>query len=110
MIKPTDSGKPAGRRNPNNGKSKPIKPDLALLALLKFGELSREQLDKESHSSNSPELVRQLKIDGFEIHCRMQPFINCLGRPSAYGNYRLDESYYIVAMLRLELVFGGGEL
>ena len=110
MKKPTDSGKPAGRRNPNNGKPKPIKPDLALLALLRFGELSREQLDKQSHSSNSPELVRQLKLKGFTIHRRMQPFVDCLGRPSEFANYRLDESCYLAAMLRLELVFGGGEL
>jgi hypothetical protein len=63
----------------------------ALLALL-GGPVSREQLDRITGASNSPNVIRLLRCNGFEIPCTYTEEIDRDGKPCTPGMYGLTES------------------
>lgn len=73
--------------------SKPLSPRLQRLLralIANPGGLSREDCDRATPCSNSPEYVSQLRHRlGLEIACSRVPFETCDGLKSSYGWYRL---------------------
>lgn len=63
--------------------------ELRVLEALSKGAISREQADKVTLSSNSPDVVRQLRKKGLEVPCDRVPCVTKNGRPSWFGRYRL---------------------
>jgi len=60
----------------------------ALSALL-AAPLSRKQLDQTVGCSNSPDLVRKLRLLSLVIPCVRQPVVDCDGNKTWYGIYSL---------------------
>ena len=58
-----------------------------LKAFLKYGQLTREQLDGISGASNGPAIVLRLRLKGLEIPCEMREGVDQDGRPCASGVY-----------------------
>ena len=55
--------------------------------------LSREQCDRVTPCSNSPEYVRQLRERlNLDVPCELVPFINTDGEPGKRGIYHLSRS------------------
>lgn len=63
----------------------------AVSALLKRPH-SREELDRITGASNSPEVVAQLRRRGFDIPCRLVPHIDRDGLAGQHGIYHLSEA------------------
>lgn len=63
----------------------------ALLALL-AGPVSREQLDRITGASNSPNVIHRLRCKGFEIPCSSTEATDRDGRPCHPGAYSLTDA------------------
>lgn len=50
---------------------------------------SREQMDAITGSSNSPDIIFQLKKKGYVIPCELMPVRNSFGEPTQAGRYCL---------------------
>lgn len=92
----------------NEGAPKPTKPSQnstviqlkinnqaelrALSALVAAREraVSRKDLDKACGAANSPEIVRRLRVKGFDIHCEMRRTRNRFGESVQAGYYTLS--------------------
>ncbi len=61
------------------------------LGALNRGPCSREQLDRETGASNSPEIVRQLRCQGWDIPCERVPHVDRDGIKGTHGVYQLSE-------------------
>lgn len=67
------------------------------IQILIHGEIERNRLDEAVGCTNSPELVRQLRKQGFECPCRLSAGIDRDGRKCMYGIYYFTESDHQLA-------------
>ena len=64
---------------------------------LKAGKVRREGMDRITHSSNSPEIIRQLRTKGLAIECDQITVTDYDGEPSRPGIYWLQPSSFQLA-------------
>lgn len=63
-----------------------------LLLALQKGPLHREEADRITGASNSPEVVAQLRARGWNIPCEMVEHIDRDGKPGKHGLYSLSST------------------
>lgn len=56
------------------------------------GPHSREEIDRIAGASNGPEVVRQLRAQGWDIPCELVRHADRDGLPGRHGVYRLSHS------------------
>lgn len=81
-------------KSPSQGKSSTITirspRQYRALKALKAGKVSRESMDRVTHSSNGPEIIRQLRNKGVAIVCDQITVTDYDGEPSRPGIYWLQ--------------------
>lgn len=99
---------PAAKSNEsasNRGHSITLPPrQKRLLQALLSGPVTREQADRISRASNSPDVVARLRARGVCIRTERVRFVTCDGRNSFYGRYWIDRPYKAAAR---DLLRGG---
>jgi len=81
-------------KSPTTGHALAVKNPRQLRALraLLAGPVSREQLDRATGASNSPNVVRHLRGKGFEIPCTHTEATDLDGKPCHPGAYSLTDA------------------
>ncbi|QFT53985.1 hypothetical protein [Microbulbifer sp. THAF38] len=59
----------------------------AMESFEKYGRVSREQLDRATRSSNSPDIIFQLRKKGYPIKTYPVPHIDAYGKKGVHGDY-----------------------
>ena len=82
-------GQNSTARQPHTSNQTELRALSALVAARGRG-VSRKDLDKACGASNSPEIVRRLRVKGFAIHCEMRKTRNRFGESVQAGYYTLS--------------------
>lgn len=88
-TKPTKSSQNSTTIQPKTNNQTELRALSALVEARGRG-VSRKDLDKACGASNSPEIVRRLRVKGFAIHCEMRKTTNRFGDSVQAGYYTLS--------------------